>query len=165
MSNFFNFDQDSRKISDDEEDSCLPALSFKERVIAFATCFGLSILIEVVSLGSMFGLFTGNPTRYALSFTLGNILSLVGTGFLLGFKRQAKSAFDEKRRITTIVYFSSMIMTLVSVFYIKIAFIILVFVITQISSYVWYMASYFPWGRSILLGCIKKCFGSCTNEN
>ncbi|OMJ67343.1 hypothetical protein SteCoe_35518 [Stentor coeruleus] len=165
MSKFFNFEQDSRTLNDENDESCLPALSFKERVIAFLTCFGLSLLINIVSFGAMIGLLTGNPIRYALSFTLGNILSLVGTGFLLGFKRQMKSAFDEKRRFTTIIFFTAMALTLISVFFFNIPLLILLFVVIQICSYVWYMASYFPWGREILSGCFKKCCGRCVEEH
>ena len=160
MSGFFSFDQDSRSINEDSDESCLPALSFKERLIAFCVCFGLSITIEVVSMGSILGIITGNPTRYALSMTLGNILSILGTGFLLGFKRQFKSAFDEKRRLTTVIFFSSMVLTLFSV-YLGIAILTLLLIFVQFGSYIWYMASYFPWGRSILLRVCKSCFGRC----
>jgi Got1/Sft2-like family len=164
MSNFFNFDQEN-KTEEETDSSCLPALSFKERLIGFFTCMSLGILIEFISLGSMIGLLTGSPTRYALSFTLGNILSILGTGFLLGFKRQLKSAVDEKRRYTTLIFFISMIMTLVSIFYIQKPLLVLCFVIIQICSYVWYIASYFPWGRTILMSCLKKCSGRCTDDS
>ena len=139
MSGFFSFDQDSRSINEDSDESCLPALSFKERLIAFCVCFGLSITIEVVSMGSILGIITGNPTRYALSMTLGNILSI---------------------RLTTVIFFSSMVLTLFSV-YLGIAILTLLLIFVQFGSYIWYMASYFPWGRSILLRVCKSCFGRC----
>lgn len=56
-------------------------------MLGFGTCLGLAIFIDVLSWGSMVGLLTGNPTRFAMTYTLGNILSLIGTGFLIGFKR------------------------------------------------------------------------------
>ena len=136
VSSFFTFDQDTRNITNDTDEGCLPALSFKDRLMAFSICIGLAILIDIISLGSMFGMLTGNPTRYALSFTIGNILSIAATGFLLGFRRQMKCAFDEKRRTATIVFLTSMIMTLVSVFAIKIAFVTLIFILTQICAYI-----------------------------
>ncbi|CAG9334955.1 unnamed protein product [Blepharisma stoltei] len=164
MSGFFSFDQESRD-SSFEDEGCIPALSFKERMIGFLTCFGLSIFIDVISIGSMFGILTGNPTRFALSYTMSNILALIGSGFLLGFKKQMKSAFDEKRRWTSAIFFVSMIMTLVSVLYFQIGLMILVFIIIQVCAYIWYMASYFPWGREILLKCLKKCCGKCVDES
>jgi hypothetical protein len=165
MSNFFTFDQESRNVfQGEEEDSCLPALSFKERVYAFAVCFGLSVFIDFVSFGSMLGLITGNPVRYAMSFTLSNVLAIVGTGFLLGFKRQAKSAFDEKRRITAIVFLLAMVMTIVSVFVFQKPLLVLIFVVIQVCAYVWYMASYFPWGRDILKKCCKMCCRKCVGD-
>ena len=164
MSGFFNFEQDTRSLSDGEEDSCLPSLTFKERIMAFLVTFGLGIFIDIISLGSIFGLFTGNPVRYAMSLTLGNVLSIAASGFLLGFKRQLKGAFDPKRRICAGIFVGSMIMTLVSVFLIKIPIITLFFIITQILSYIWYITSYIPWGRKILMGCLQCCFKKCVGE-
>lgn len=163
MSGFFTFDQESRE-SNIEDEGCIPALSFKERIMGFLTCFGLAIFIDIVSMGSMFGLITGNPTRFAMSYTMGNILSIAGTGFLVGFKSQLKSAFDKKRRITSIVFFGSMIMTLISVLFFKSAMMTLIFIFIQVCAYIWYMASFFPWGREILLKCLSKCCSKCFKE-
>ena len=65
----------------------MPAFTMKERIAGFLVCFGLSIVIDILSWGSLIGLVTGSPTRFALSYTLGNILAIVGTGFLVGFSR------------------------------------------------------------------------------
>lgn len=165
MSGFFNFEQDTRKLSE-EEDSCLPSLTYKERLYAFCVTFGLGLFIDLVSLGSIFGLLTGNPIRYAMSLTVGNILSIAASGFLLGFKRQIKGAFDPKRRICATIFVVSMIMTLVSVLFLSdYPIIILFFIISQIVSYVWYITSYIPWGRKILMGCLKMCFRGCVGES
>lgn len=165
MSGFFSFEQDSTKLSNEEEESCLPSLTYRERLIAFAVTFGLGLLIDLISIGSIFGLFLGNPVRYAMSLTLGNVLSIAASGFLLGFKRQAKGAFEPKRRVSAIIFIVSMVMTLVSVFYIKYPLVILIFVISQIVSYIWYITSYIPWGRKILLGCLSCCFKKILGEN
>jgi hypothetical protein len=69
-------------------------MTFKERLLACGVCFGLGILIDVLSWGSMVGIVTGNPQRFALTYTFGQILSIIGTGFLLGFSRQMRSIFD-----------------------------------------------------------------------
>lgn len=159
MSGFFKFDTDPRNVSG-EEDGCLPALSFRERVMGFATCFGLAIFIDLLSFGSMVGLLTGNPTRFALTYTLGNILSIIGSGFLMGFKRQIKGMFEKKRWICATIYAVSMIMTLVSAVFLQQPLLTLIFIVTQMTSYVWYIASYIPYGRDCLLGAIKRC-GRC----
>lgn len=84
MARFFSFDSEVQE----DEPGCLPEMTFKERLLACGTCFGLTIMIDLLSFGSMVGLVTGNPTRFALTYTFGNILSILGSGFLLGFKRQ-----------------------------------------------------------------------------
>lgn len=38
-------------------------------------------MLEILSFGSIFGVFVGSPTRFALSYSLGNILSLLGFRF------------------------------------------------------------------------------------
>lgn len=164
MSGFFSFDQESSKPQNDEEDSCLPSLTFKERLIAFTVTFGLGLLIDIISLGSIFGLFLGNPVRYAMSLTLGNILSIAASGFLLGFKRQLKGAFEPKRRISAILFIGSMVMTIVSVIWIQYPLVILIFIIAQILSYIWYITSYIPWGRKIVVGCVSCCFKKIIGE-
>lgn len=167
MAGFFNFDSPARSLSlskDDEDGGCLPELSFKERVTAFAVCFGLGMIIDMLSLGSAFGLITGNNTRFALTYTLGNILSLAGTTFLFGFKRQLKSVFDKKRRIASSIFLASMVMTLVSALVLHKPFLTLIFVVVQFCAFVWYIASYVPWGRDCLTGCIKKCCRGMTSE-
>jgi hypothetical protein len=67
MARFFSFDVEGA----DEEKGCLPEMSFKERLMACGTCFGLSIIIDLLSWGSLIGLLTGNPTRFALTYTFG----------------------------------------------------------------------------------------------
>jgi hypothetical protein len=53
-------------------------------------------------------------------------------------------------------------MTLVSALVLRNALMTLIFIIIQSCSYVWYMASYIPWGRDCLAGCLKKC-SLCAN--
>jgi hypothetical protein len=62
----------------DQNDSCFPTLSLKERLIGFAVCFGLGLLIQFMSMGSMLGLLMGKASKFAFMYTLGNIISLVG---------------------------------------------------------------------------------------
>lgn len=159
MSGFFKFDQDSSR--DTEEQGCLPAMSFKERVLAFCFCMGLSFLIDMLSWGSIVGILTGRPARFALTYTFGKILAFAGSGFLIGFERQAKSMFDSKRRWTSVIFLTAMVMVLVSALVFQNALMTLVFIVIEVSAFVWYVASYVPWGRNCLVGCIKSVFRCC----
>ena len=62
-------------------ESCFPALSYQERLIGFGFCFVLGTLIQFLSFGSIFGVLVGSPTKFAITYTLGNILSLSGFDF------------------------------------------------------------------------------------
>jgi hypothetical protein len=64
--------------SDNQNDSCFPSLSFKERMIGFAVCFLLGLVIQFLSMGSLIGFFLGRTSKFAFLYTIGNIISLVG---------------------------------------------------------------------------------------
>jgi Got1/Sft2-like family len=105
-----------------------------------------------------------NPVKFAISFTLGNILSLTGykiyhldrTGFLIGFKKQCENMVDKERRITTIVFFSAMIMVFVSCYALHSKLLVLIFLIVEICAYIWYAASYIPFAQNCIKGCLNK---------
>ncbi|CAG8606298.1 1858_t:CDS:2 [Ambispora leptoticha] len=71
-------------------------LSRMERLYAFGICLNLP--------------------GFAILYTLGNIISLLSTGFLVGFKKQAKTMFAPVRWIASTVFFASMVATLVVAF-------------------------------------------------
>ena len=72
---------------------------------------GLGFLFSFISF-----FFWAKPTSFALLYTLGNIVALIGTGFLVGFLTQLKSMFAQKRIIATVLYLVSLIGTLLAVF-------------------------------------------------
>jgi predicted membrane channel-forming protein YqfA (hemolysin III family) len=74
-----------------------------------------------------------------------------------------RSMFDEKRRITSIVYLSCLGSTMVVVFLplpgsLKLITLLLL-TITQFSASVWYSLSYVPYGRRTLLRFAKNRLG------
>jgi hypothetical protein len=68
----------NQKTPEEEKEECFPTLSFKERLLGFAVCSVLGFFIELISMGSLIGLFVGNPYKFGILFTLGNILSVLG---------------------------------------------------------------------------------------
>ena len=90
--------------------------------------FALSLL------GSI--LFTlGQVTLFAVLYTLGVIVSLVGTGFLVGFKRQAKMAWDPVRRYAAAVFVLCIAMVFVFAFAVPIDILVIIFAILTFLSY------------------------------
>ena len=75
---------------DDEnpfKDLC--TLSYKTRLIGFAACCVVGLLLWIVSLLSI-GAIVLHPERFAVMYTIGNLVSLAGTSFLIGPMRQIK---------------------------------------------------------------------------
>jgi len=83
-----------------------PQLSFQQRLIGFAVCFSIGYLIAFFSFRFFIHLVEGHPIPFALNYTFGHILQLLASTFLCGPKRQFKNMFDDKRRLTSIVYLS-----------------------------------------------------------
>ena len=52
--------------------------------------------------------------------------------------------------------------TIIASFLLHSALLTFSFVIVQYTSYIWYCASYVPYGRTALLGCLKKCWSCLT---
>ena len=74
-----------------DNESCFPTLSFRERMIGFAICFALGkfnikkiyslhfsgTLIQILSFGSFLGILKGSPEKFAITYTMGNIIALL----------------------------------------------------------------------------------------
>jgi hypothetical protein len=54
------------------------------------------------------------PPPPAVQF--GNLIALIGTGFLIGFLQQLKNMADEKRRVASAIYITALVGTLLAVF-------------------------------------------------
>jgi hypothetical protein len=141
---------------EEQEEGCIPKLSLTERLVGFGICTLLGYFIQFISFGAIIGVATGNPGKFALAYSIGNLLSLCGTGFLMGFRAQVKRMLDEERRVSSLVFLGALAATFISALVIKSALLVMVCLVLQVTAYVWYVASYIPFGRS----CIKNCLGS-----
>jgi hypothetical protein len=136
--------------------SCCPDLDLKTRVIGFVITFVIGFFITLASLGSFFALFAGGANWFAIWYTLGNLISLSSTFFLIGPKSQCKNMLKPVRATVSLIFIGSMIMTLVSAFFFS-KILTVIFVVVQFCALVWYVLSYIPYGRE----CCKKCLKSC----
>ena len=74
--------------------------------------------------------------------------------------------FDKTRRITTVVWLSTLLITFaIAVAGVNVGWVIFMILI-QISASIWYSASYIPYGRRFILQifqstCCKPCPGAC----
>ena len=143
----------------DENESIFPTLSIKERLIGFGICFLLGSIFQFLSMGSLGGLLLGHANKFAFLYTCGNIISIFGTFFLIGPARQFRLMTDPIRKNASIIFISSLVMTLVSVYCFHSRFLTIIFVLSQFCSYIWYILSYIPYGRDCLKTIISRVTG------
>lgn len=142
-----------------------PKLTFQQRIIGFVTCFIFGYLITFASFSRFMELVEGNPYPFILYYTVGNICALLASVFLCGPKRQFKSMFHETRKVTAIVYLSTILVTII-VCFIPIVInssvrllVLLLLLLVQFFAYLWYSLSYIPFGRKTVKVWVKKVCG------
>ncbi|CAD7093958.1 unnamed protein product [Hermetia illucens] len=145
----------------DEESSIITTineastLSWSTRIKSFCVCFVIGILLSL--LGS-FALFLHRGlTVFAVFYTLGNILSIASTCFLMGPFNQLKKMFASTRIIATCVVIVSFVLTLVAAIVLHKAGLALLFIIIQSLAMTWYSLSYIPWARDAVKKTITTC--------
>ena len=73
----------------DEYSSCFPKLTLKQRLIGFMVCCGLGLLLDLLAfLMMVFSMGKGRMIRFGVFYSLGNLISLFGTAFLVGPVKQ-----------------------------------------------------------------------------
>eukprot|EP01017_Pseudomicrothorax_dubius_P042779 TRINITY_DN7028_c0_g1_i2.p1 TRINITY_DN7028_c0_g1~~TRINITY_DN7028_c0_g1_i2.p1 ORF type:complete len:164 (+),score=51.43 TRINITY_DN7028_c0_g1_i2:61-492(+) len=120
----------------------------------------IGTFLEISSAGALFSFALGSGVKFAIVFSLGNLVSLAGTTFLVGYKKQYENMFDETRRIASIVYLASIVLCIVLSLAIGFALLVFALVVVQYCAYVWYCASYIPFARDFIKGCVGKIFSS-----
>ena len=128
------------------------SLSYKQRLLGCTICFALGTLLSLSALNSLPGLLLGNPAPFAFKYTLGNLLSLGSSSFLVGPEKQCRDMFTPERRIASLTYLTTLVGTMISVFVLRWQIISFLMIIIQFCALTWYMLSYVPYGQV----CLKK---------
>ncbi len=93
-------------------------------------------------------------------FALSQVLTVCGICFLSGPKSQVKGLKKPGRLSATVLFFGSIVMTIVSATVIKIGWLVILFVVLELACYIWYCVSMFPFGQRMCKGCLNSlCFG------
>ncbi|XP_065165970.1 vesicle transport protein SFT2B [Atheta coriaria] len=145
---------------DDEETNIISqfrdqtTLSWSTRVKCFIGCFIIGLLLTL--LGS-FALFLGGVKLFAVFYTLGNVVSIASTCFLVGPVNQFKKMFAATRAIATILVISSFILTLLAALLWKKPALALICIIIQSCAMTWYSISYIPYARDAVKKAVTAC--------
>ena len=153
---------------DDLNDSCFPRLTLTEKLIAFGVFNALGILLQMGALVRLLKAIASNDEEhFALVYSMGNVLSIIGTMFLVGVKKQLDDLVDPNRRMISFVYFGSIIFSIIvalSWHGVFAKFLVCVGVLVQTVAFWWYVLSYIPCGRRIAGGCLS-CIRSIISGN
>ena len=162
---FGNKDEDGGSMfSTQKNDGCMPSLTYQQRMWGFGFCFIAGCLCSfMATLSWVPGRNSAmhDPAKFALPYSIGNIIALLSTGFLWGFKGQCEKMWKPVRRVATGIYLTFVVLTLVVCFTMKgvpnVGILIIVLVIVQGLALIWYCASYIPFGRTMIKSMCGKC--------
>lgn len=130
-------------------------LSWSTRIQGFVICFVLGFVFSII--GSILLALPKGLMLFALFYTLGNVMSMSSTCFLMGPWKQLKKMFNETRLFATIGVFAFMLLTLLSALWWKKRVLAILFCICQFLAMTWYSLSYIPYARD----AAKKMMSSC----
>ncbi|KAG2152831.1 Got1/Sft2-like family-domain-containing protein [Suillus clintonianus] len=131
------------------EDEAWFALSRWERLLGFGACLlGAAVCFFVAFI--TLPMLPINPAKFALSFSLGSLLVMFGFSVLIGPLNHAKHLISKERLPFTLVYFSSLGLTLYFSISVQSYLGSLLAGIVQVVSLVAYVLAYFPGGTQTL---------------
>ncbi|PWY98525.1 SFT2-domain-containing protein [Testicularia cyperi] len=130
-------------------------LTRQQRIMGFVGCLIAGFVLSL--LGTLL-LITGSLATFAVLYSIGVVISLTGTGFLLGFMKQFKQMFAKVRIAFTAVMIVAFIMVWISAFAIDSTVLAIVFVIVLYVAFLLYSLSYIPWCIDFLKRMASKLF-------
>ena len=98
------------------------------------------------------------PVTFGILYTIGNILSLMSTGFLVGPRRQCKNMFHRKRIVASLVFIGALIGTLAVAISTGSIMATLLMILIQFCALAWYTLSYIPYARDMVRNALLGCF-------
>ena len=134
----------------------LPELGWEERVMGFLGCWCIGFALSLTSLFSFPQLLLGDPEPFAWKYSVGNILSLASSTFLVGPKAQWDAMASPVRLGATAAYLISIIVTVVAALLLQEPILTLLSMCVQFAALLWYCASYIPFGRDLLRHCLGR---------
>jgi hypothetical protein len=131
-------------------------MSYKNRIIACLTCY---VVGYIITFGSIFAItqLGRHPEKFAIMYSLGNIIALMSTCFLWGPMSQMKKMFEKVRVVATIVYLLCIVFTIFVAVYRPLVGPIVMLIVIQFIAGFWYNISYIPFART----WVKRCLASC----
>jgi len=149
-------------------------MSYRNRLIAFVICLASGVFFTALST-LMLPMIVIKPHKFAVSYSLGNLLMLGSTAFLVGPKKQLQNMCQGHRALASSCYIAAMFGTLYSALFLRISLMVIVCICIQFSALVWYSLSYIPFGRQlaarflkptlkVLTACLSRVCSCCISQ-
>uniref|UniRef100_A0A0D3F6J1 Vesicle transport protein n=1 Tax=Oryza barthii TaxID=65489 RepID=A0A0D3F6J1_9ORYZ len=116
----------------DEESAPEEQSFFDDRLYGFAICLAAGLTCTFLSMLVFF-----NPVKFGVTFTLGNLMALGSTAFLIGPKRQFDMMLDSVRIYATAIYIASIIIALFCALFVHSKLLTLLAIILEFGALVW----------------------------
>ncbi|GAA6062946.1 hypothetical protein JCM10212_005336 [Sporobolomyces blumeae] len=138
--------------SDDRsnEEEAYFALSRWERFLAFLICTAGAAACFLLAFFVGLPILAVKPRKFAVSFSLGSVLFMVGFAILAGPAQQVKHLVSAERLPFTAAYLGSLVLTLFFALVRHSYFATLICAVVQCAALVFYFVSYFPGGFQTL---------------
>ena len=133
------------------------SFSYSTRIKGFIACFVLGVGISILS--TVIYSLTWNLVSFSILYTLGNIVALASTCFLMGPINQVKKMFAPTRWIATSLMLLFLVLTLVCAWGFHKKGLTILFCILQFCSMTWYSISYIPYARDAVIKGVNGCLG------
>ncbi|WFD31538.1 hypothetical protein MSPP1_002576 [Malassezia sp. CBS 17886] len=133
------------------EEEAFLSLSHWERFLGFLSCLAGSAVCFLFSFLFLTPpILALRPNKFALAFTLGSMLFMVGFAILSGPIAHVKHLVSPTRLPFSLAYFGSMVGTLYFALFARWRLATLICALVQIVALLFYLAAYFPGGVTTL---------------
>ncbi|KAG2486547.1 hypothetical protein HYH03_014848 [Edaphochlamys debaryana] len=144
-------EQEEKGLIGQAEEYC--SMTLKQRLIAFGCTFGVGCFFTLLSIPMLWMV---RITQFAVFYSLGSVLSVLSTMFLMGPVKQCQRMMEEQRILATIVYVASIAGTLAVAFTTGNAGLCLIMLVIQLLALVWYCVTWIPGGQAALKALIFR---------
>lgn len=144
-----------------ENDSCLPALSKKQRILGFMGFILIGFFCLFLA-GMYVPVLVFKARKFALLYTMGSLFIISSFALLWGPMNHLRHLFSKDRLPFTLVYFGSTFATLYFALVVKSTLPTAAFALCQAVSLVWFVVSYIPGGQTGLRFFSKVFTGAVT---
>ncbi|KAF9616384.1 hypothetical protein IFM89_029638 [Coptis chinensis] len=121
------------------------ALFLEQRIYAFGASMVVGLIFMLLS-----SIVLARPLKFAILFTLGNVLAVGSTAFLIGPGKQMRMMLDSARVYASSIYIGSVLLALICALLIHNKLLTLLAIIIEIGALVWYSLSYIPFARRMV---------------